>query len=124
MLIIWSIDRLSRGGIGQIFSLVHSFQQLGVQVVSCKETWLDSAGPAGELLLAVVAWVSAFESQRKSERVRAGQARAIREGKLLGRPKGAKDKNRRRRAGYLSRWINKSPGGVKAMASISDRGGK
>ncbi|MFC1981123.1 hypothetical protein ACFLVN_02635 [Chloroflexota bacterium] len=48
-----------------------------------------------------------MESQRRSERTNAGLARAIKEGKRLGRPVGSKDKSRRRRAGYLQRWAGK-----------------
>ncbi len=36
--------------------------------------------------------------------MKAGQARAIREGKKIGRPKGSKDKTKRRRTGYLLRY--------------------
>jgi DNA invertase Pin-like site-specific DNA recombinase len=45
-----------------------------------------------ELLLSIVAWVARMESNRRSERTKAGLARAVSEGKRLGRPPGAKDK--------------------------------
>ena len=57
-LIVWSIDRLCRGGIGEIFSRVGAFTRLGVKVLSCKETWLDTDGPTGDLLLAITSWVA------------------------------------------------------------------
>ncbi len=60
-----------------------------------------------ELLYSITAWVAKFESDRRSERVKAGQARALREGKSLGRPKGSKDKRRRRKSGYLLRYAGK-----------------
>ncbi len=87
-----------------IFGLIHSFRQYGCQVISIQESWLDSSGPAGELLLAVVSWVAQFESKRKSERVLAGLVTARRKGKVLGRPPGSKDKAQRHRAGYLLRY--------------------
>ncbi len=105
-LIIWSLDRLSRGGIGQLFGLIHTFRQYGCQVVSCNEPWLESSGPAGDLLLAVTAWIAEFESKRRSERTLAGLDRARREGKKLGRPVGSKDKEKRKRTGYLLRYAN------------------
>jgi len=43
------------------------------------------------------AWVAEFESRRRSERTLAGLARALQEGKKLGRPKGSKDKHKRNR---------------------------
>jgi DNA invertase Pin-like site-specific DNA recombinase len=64
-----------------------------------------------ELFFCITAWVAKFESDRKSERTKLGLARAIREGKKLGRPKGSKDKHKRKRTGYLLRYANKgSPG--------------
>jgi len=102
ILLVWSIDRLCRGGIGQIFTLMKTFNDLGVKVVSIKEPWADN-----ELLLAVTAWIAKFESDLKSQRVKAGQARAKASGKHLGRPQGAVDKQPRHRAGYLGRWAGK-----------------
>ncbi len=102
--IVWSIDRLSRGGIGAIFGLIHTFRQYGCQVVSIQEPWLESAGPAGDILLAVTAWVAEFESKRRSERTKAGLVTAVKNGKHLGRPAGSRDKSKRKRTGYLMRY--------------------
>lgn len=101
-LIIWSIDRLSRGGIGALFSLINTFRQYGCQIVSCNEPWLESSGPAGDILLAVVGWVAEFESKRRSERTLAGLERARAAGKPIG--KRGKDNGKRKRAGYLLRY--------------------
>lgn len=48
-----------------------------------------------------------MESERRSERTRAGLTRAVKEGKKLGRPQGSKDKKKRKRTGYLLRYANK-----------------
>ena len=56
------------------------------------------------MLYAITAWVAEFESKRRSERTKAGLARAVSEGKQLGRPKGATDKRKRKRTGYLLRY--------------------
>ncbi len=76
----------------------------GVQVISLKESWMETDGPMQELLLAVFGWAAQYESRIKSERTLAGLARARAEGKNLGRPKGSKDKEKRSRRGYLQRW--------------------
>lgn len=57
-----------------------------------------------ELLSSIVAWVVRMESARRSERTKAGLARAISEGRRLGRPTGSKDKKKRSRRGYFARW--------------------
>ncbi|MFC1981419.1 recombinase family protein [Chloroflexota bacterium] len=121
--IVWSIDRLSRAGIGEIFTLIKSFQQYSCHVVSCQESWLDGSKHS-ELLLAITSWIAEFESVRRSERTKAGLARVKREGKKLGRPSGAKDKGTRRKAGYLNRWlVNKgSEVVVPEPLSLSEQG--
>ena len=45
-----------------------------------------------------------FESKRRSERVKAGLARRKAKGLPLGRQRGAKDRGKRRRTGYLLRY--------------------
>ena len=120
-LVVWSIDRLSRGGVGQIFSLIDTFRRHGCQLVSVKEPWLETSGVAAELLLAVTSWIAKFESDRRSERTRAGLVRAVKEGKHLGRPKGSKDKNKRSSGGYLLRYhkgLNKGAVKVKANSPV------
>ena len=115
ILLVWSLDRLTRAGIAAILTLVNTFKSYGCQVVSIQESWTEQAGPMAELLYSITAWVAEFESQRRSERVKAGQARAIKEGKRLGRPAGSKDKQSRRTTGYLLRY---------AVAELRGRYGK
>jgi putative DNA-invertase from lambdoid prophage Rac len=106
ILLVWSLDRLTRAGIAAILTLVNTFKSYGCQVVSIQESWTEQAGPMAELLYSITAWVAEFESQRRSERVKAGQARAIKEGKRLGRPAGSKDKQSRRTTGYHLRYAD------------------
>ncbi len=84
-LLVWALDRLSREGIGPMVRYLDELRGVGIRVLSYQEPWLDSAGPAGELLLAVFAWVAQQERQRIGERVRAGQARARAQGAHIGR---------------------------------------
>ena len=102
--LIWVLDRLTREGIAKIFELINKFKQHNVQVISLQELWTESTGHMTDLLYAITAWVAEFESKRRSERTKAGLARAVSEGKQLGRPKGATDKRKRKRTGYLLRY--------------------
>jgi putative DNA-invertase from lambdoid prophage Rac len=98
VLVVWAADRLSREGIEPLLRIVRRLRESGVAVVSVMEPWLDTTNPAvAELLLAIMAWVAAQESARRSERIRAGMDRRRREGKAVGRPLGAKDRKPRRR---------------------------
>ena len=108
VLLIWALDRLSRQGIGPLLQLINSFEVYGCHAVSVNENWTHpDAGPMREMFIAMSAWAAKFESDRRSERTKAGLARAIANGKKLGRPAGKKDKGKRKRTGYLLRYANK-----------------
>lgn len=70
--------------------------------MSLLEPWTKVGGELLDLLLVIAGWVARMESQRRSERTRAGLARVRASGKILGRPKGAKDTGRRRRSGCFA----------------------
>jgi DNA invertase Pin-like site-specific DNA recombinase len=97
-LLLWSLDRWSREerfdrAVGSVLDM----EKGGVRFASFKEPYLSTpdpedatAGFARNLLLGVVTSVAAFESRRKSERVRVAM-REIKEGRRstrFGRPPG------------------------------------
>jgi DNA invertase Pin-like site-specific DNA recombinase len=95
--LVWALDRLSREGALAILSLVNRLKIHGVKVISYQESWTEAPGELAEILYAIAGWVARMESQRRSERTKAGLARVVASGRKLGRPKGSKDKRRRRR---------------------------
>lgn len=103
VLMVWALDRLSREGPLATLEIVHRLGKSGVQVLSLQEPWTEAAGELRDLLLAITGWVARMESNRRSERTRAGLARAKAQGKRLGRPPGSKDGKKRGRRGYLLR---------------------
>ncbi len=109
LLIIWSLDRLTREGISNAFAYLDRLKRNGVAVKSIQEPWLDTRDEGvGQLLLAVFSWIARQERLRIAERVRAGLERAKREGKKLGRPVGSKDKRKRPVSGYHTRYAGKT----------------
>jgi putative DNA-invertase from lambdoid prophage Rac len=84
--VVWALDRLDRSHLGCMMR-VAELDRLGVAVVSVREGWLDTSGPARSLLVSVFAWAAEQERARLIERTRAGLDRARREGKALGRPR-------------------------------------
>ena len=98
ILLVWALDRLSREGPLAILTLVHRLGQLGVRVVSLQESWTEAPGELAEVLYALTAWVARMESQRRSERTKAGMARLKAKGIKLGRPVGSRDKRKRKKA--------------------------
>ncbi len=95
--LVWALHRLSREGALAILSLVNKLSSCVVKVLSYQESWTEAPGEPAELLYALTGWVARMESQRRSERTKAGLARVKAQGKRLGRPTGSRDKRKRRR---------------------------
>ena len=87
VLLVWALDRLSKEGPLATLEIVHRLGQSGVQVWSYQEPWSEAGGELLDLLLAIAGWVARMESNRRSERTKAGLARAVAQGKRLGRPR-------------------------------------
>jgi DNA invertase Pin-like site-specific DNA recombinase len=104
VVVTWSLDRLSREGPQATLEIVSRLGKYGCQVVSLQEPWTEVGGELLDLLLAIAGWVARMESQRRSERTKAGLARARAQGKHLGRPAGRKDGKKRKRSGYFARY--------------------
>ena len=81
----WRLDRLGRN-LRHLVTLLDELQALGVSFVSLNEG-IDATTPAGRLQLHVLAALAEFERARIAERVKAGLARARRNGTRLGRPR-------------------------------------
>jgi putative DNA-invertase from lambdoid prophage Rac len=85
VLVIWALDRFGRSMVGNLTDVLE-LDRVGVQVVSVRESWLDTSGPTRNLLVAIFSWCAEQERLRLAERTRAGLLRARREGKRIGRP--------------------------------------
>lgn len=81
---VWALDRLGRGF--ECLDTYRSLAAMNVRVLSLREPWTQVEGPARDLLVSVMSWVSGFERQRLIERTRAGMARARAQGHRIGRP--------------------------------------
>ena len=84
VLICWRLDRLGRN-LRHLITFLDDLQALGVAFVSLAEG-IDATTPAGKLQMHILGAISEFERGRIQERVRAGLARAKKQGKRLGRP--------------------------------------
>lgn len=97
VLYVWAVDRIDRQGVHHTFAAVNPLVENGVRVVFVRDHIdTEDAHSPQEILLAITAWQAKQESKRRSERTRAGLERARAEGKILGRPKGIKDKRKRK----------------------------
>ena len=100
IVLTFALDRLTRQGSASILNLVNTFSLYGVKVISYNESWTESLGLAGEIMLAIAGWVAKMESDRKSQNTLAGIARA----RLNGKGRRGKDKTPRKR-----RWLKRPP---------------
>jgi DNA invertase Pin-like site-specific DNA recombinase len=85
--VTWALDRLSREGVAQTFEHIKTLLGYGVQYISHTEPHFRTTGPAGELMIAIAAWIAQQERIRLSERTIAGLARARKQGRIGGRPR-------------------------------------
>jgi DNA invertase Pin-like site-specific DNA recombinase len=98
IVLVFALDRLTRQGSAAILNLVNTFSLYGCKVVSYNESWTESLGVAGEIMLAIAGWVAKMESDRKSQNTIAGIVRA----RLNGKGRRGKDKQPRKR-----RWLKR-----------------
>jgi DNA invertase Pin-like site-specific DNA recombinase len=113
VVVVWAADRLSRGGIEELLRIIRELRERNVALISVNEPWLSGSDATTELLAAIAAWVANQESERRSERVKAGLARRRAEGKPIGGAvsKRGKDKRKRRTDGYVAAWERRKAAG-------------
>ena len=87
VLLIWSLDRLSRGGLTETIMHLNTFFSRGIKVISHEESWLNSNDElTRNILIAVFSSLAKVERDRISKRVKAGLQTARENGKKIGRP--------------------------------------
>ncbi|GAC1699973.1 MAG: hypothetical protein NVS9B4_00470 [Candidatus Acidiferrum sp.] len=87
VVLVWALDRFTREGVYETFGYIQKLTATGVQFESYSEAHFRTTGPAGELMIAIAAWIAKQERLRISERTKAGVQRAKSQGKHCGRPK-------------------------------------
>ena len=103
ILLVWSMDRFSREGISETLAYLQRLKNQRVAIRSLTEPLIDTSDDgAGEIIIAVMAWLAKRERQRISERTKAGMLRTGTN--HTGRPKGSKDSKPRKKLGYYKRW--------------------
>jgi putative DNA-invertase from lambdoid prophage Rac len=93
VLVIWAIDRFGRSMVGNLGDVLE-LDRIGVEVVSVRESWLDTGGPVRALLIAIFSWVAQEERARLIERTKAGMIAARKRGAKIGRPRVRVDRAR------------------------------
>ncbi len=98
-LLVWSLDRLTREGIGSLLMLYNHFNKFGCRLISLKESWTEFPNEMTPIFLAMIGFFAKWESDRRSERTKAGLERVRRLGSKsgIGIGKRGKDQGKRRK---------------------------
>lgn len=103
--LFWSLDRWSREGAFKTLEHLERLKAYGIAFRSYTEPYIDSLGPFGEAIIALLGALARQEKIRIGERTRAGLARARKQGHIGGRPPFAadlKDRARKLRGSGMS----------------------
>lgn len=117
--VCYKLDRIGRS-LSHLVKLFEEFKKKNVQFISTTQNF-DTTSSSGRLQLGMMMLLAQYERELIVERVQSGVdkikeqikekgfAITKQEKKItkLGRPLGRKDKKRRRRAGYIARYLNK-----------------
>ena len=104
-LVVYKLDRFARSFTELILD-VDELVKKDVGFISISEQ-LDFSTATGQLHFRILSAFANFERDLISARTKEGIARAKQQGKILGRPKGAKDTKPRPKSGYYMREANK-----------------
>lgn len=85
VVLVWALDRFTREGVSETFQHIAKLKGYGVEFESYTEPHFRTNGPAGELMIALAAWIAKQERKRLIERITAGVDRAQGEGVCFGR---------------------------------------
>lgn len=104
-LLIYKFDRWARSTT-ELVNHIEQLNQRKIRVISYTEN-IDLDNSMGKAMLTVISAFAQLERDIIRERTLAGLDRAKKQGKVLGRPKGSKDKKDRKKSGYYLRHSGK-----------------
>lgn len=102
-IICWKLDRLGRST-QHLLQILQELQNKQVRLI-CIDMNIDTFSAQGKFFFTVVGAFAELEREIIRDRINLGLKRAKAQGKVLGRPFGAKDKGRRRKGGYYMRYM-------------------
>ena len=97
IVLFWDLSRFSRSGALFTLQKLQELKKLGIEWVSYQEPYIRSIGQFSDVIISLLSTVAKIEREKISMRTKAGLERLRAQGKKLGRPKGKKDKKKRKR---------------------------
>jgi DNA invertase Pin-like site-specific DNA recombinase len=93
VLVFWDLSRLSRGGVSETLRVLEQVKSWGIAYRSLQESYIDTLGPFGDVVISLLASIAKLEREKIRERTLAGLARARKMGRVGGRPRAEDDHN-------------------------------
>jgi len=90
VVLVWASDRIARS-VKHFLEVLDELNRLEIEFVSFREQ-IDTVGPLGRAIVVIIGAIAELERSLIVERVRAGMRRARLEGRRLGRPPIAVDR--------------------------------
>ena len=100
--VVYKLDRIGRS-LQHLLNLFEEFKNQGVEFISITQN-INTQTPEGKMFWQMLGVFAEYERELIVARTKAGLHRAVRQGKILGRPQGSKDSRKRRVSGYHVRW--------------------
>ncbi len=94
LVLFWSLDRFSREGSFATLQYLKKLDSFGIAFKSFTEQYLDGTGMFKDAIIAILGAIANQERVRLSERVTAGLERARKQGRVGGRPKVRRDRDK------------------------------
>jgi DNA invertase Pin-like site-specific DNA recombinase len=103
-IMVWKFDRLGRST-AHLLQVLEELKNKNVRLIATNQN-IDTSTPMGKFFFTILSGFAEMEREMMIERINLGLERARKQGKAIGRQKGAKDKAQRSRKGYFDRWAN------------------
>lgn len=100
--IVWKFDRLGRST-AHLLQVLEELKNRKIRLIATSQN-IDTETPMGKFFFTILSGFAEMEREMIVERIKLGLERRKRQGKVLGRPKGSKDKGYRKKSGYYNRW--------------------
>ncbi len=102
VVVVWKFDRLGRST-AHLLQVLEELKNKGVRLIATSQN-IDTNTPMGKFFFIILSGFAEMEREMIRERIKLGLARRKKQGKVMGRPKGSKDKKYRKKGGYYQRW--------------------
>lgn len=104
-IVVYELSRIGRS-LQHLLKLFEEFKAKRINFISLTQN-INTTTAEGRMFLHMLMVLAEYERELTINRINDGLKRAKADGKKLGRPHGSKDKKRRRKSGYINRWLSK-----------------